>query len=224
MNNHDGEISTLGMVIGSRQRLFREGLAAMFRSAGFLHAWEVDTPEVVWSVQQRNADILLLDMEARTEETLDMARLIDGQRSHCRTLLLDDRVRPAHLCAALGVAAKGYWTKEDPFSELSRAVRQIAAGRLSFCPAARHLLAMTPQGPRFRPRENTPGTAAGLTRRELEVLALLSEGLTVKQCAERLRLAASTVDNHKVRLMRKLNVHKVVDLVRLAVREGLVGT
>ena len=60
------------------------------------------------------------------------------------------------------------------------------------------------------------------TRLELEVFVHLAHGLSVKQCADRMELSPSTVDNHKSRLMKKLNIHKLVDLALLAFREGLV--
>lgn len=62
-----------------------------------------------------------------------------------------------------------------------------------------------------------------LTPREMGVLKLIAQGNTVKHCAELLALAPSTVDNHKSRLMKKLGVHKSLDLTRLAIREGLVS-
>jgi DNA-binding NarL/FixJ family response regulator len=69
---------------------------------------------------------------------------------------------------------------------------------------------------------NSPHFAT-LTPRERDVVQLLVDGNSVRACAEMLGLAVSTVDNHKVHLMRKLNVHKTVDLVRLAIRKGLVS-
>jgi len=61
-----------------------------------------------------------------------------------------------------------------------------------------------------------------LSKRETEILTLLAEGFSVRNCAAILGLSASTVDNHKSSMMKKLMVHKSADLVRLAVRNGLV--
>ena len=64
---------------------------------------------------------------------------------------------------------------------------------------------------------------ARLTPRETEVLVYLAQGLSVKECARVMRRSPSTIDNHKTRLMRKLGMHRVVDLARFAVREGLIS-
>ncbi|HEY5313151.1 MAG TPA: LuxR C-terminal-related transcriptional regulator, partial [Pirellulales bacterium] len=66
-----------------------------------------------------------------------------------------------------------------------------------------------------------PASLGQLTRREFDVLLHIAQGYTVKQCAEALGISPSTADNHKSRLMRKLRVHKTVDLARLALRCGL---
>jgi DNA-binding NarL/FixJ family response regulator len=100
-------------------------------------------------------------------------------------------------------------------------VLQIRAGRTAFCPAADQYLVHTKSGLRFDPPA-TGSPLEKLTPRELEILLHLADGLSVRRCAERLRLSESTVDNHKSRLMRKLDVHNVVELVRLAAREGLL--
>ena len=62
----------------------------------------------------------------------------------------------------------------------------------------------------------------GITRREREVWQLIAQGLAVREVAESLGLAESTIDSHKSRLMRKLGIHKSLDLVRLAVRLGII--
>jgi DNA-binding NarL/FixJ family response regulator len=54
------------------------------------------------------------------------------------------------------------------------------------------------------------------------VMRLLAQGMSVRDCATKLKLAISTIDNHKARLMKKLNIHKASDLTRIAVREGFI--
>ena len=63
---------------------------------------------------------------------------------------------------------------------------------------------------------------ANLTLRERQVMRMLAEGKSVRQCADALGLAPSTIDNHKSRLMKKLSVHRSSQLTLLAIREGLI--
>jgi len=62
-----------------------------------------------------------------------------------------------------------------------------------------------------------------LTQREMEVLRLLADGHRVAECAAILNISGNTVENHKAHIMRKLGLHKIVDLVRFAVRHGVVS-
>ncbi len=80
---------------------------------------------------------------------------------------------------------------------------------------------LLPDGVRLA-ADNYKNPLASLTPRETDVLVNLAKGNSVKQCAKALGIGTSTVGNHKTRLMKKLNVHKTVELVHLAMREGLV--
>jgi two-component system invasion response regulator UvrY len=71
-------------------------------------------------------------------------------------------------------------------------------------------------------RPHAHPSLALLTARELQVMTLLARGYSVRRCAQQLGLAESTIDNHKSRLMKKLDIHKVVELTHLAIREGLI--
>jgi DNA-binding NarL/FixJ family response regulator len=145
-------------------------------------------------------------------------------RSHCsgwRFLFLDASVREVHVRAALQAGASGYWTKHASFDQVLEAIRDVAAGQPSFCRHAQPYVVATRRRLRFKPSDTTRALGR-LTSRELEVLLHLARGLTVRQCAARMHLAANTVDNHKARLMKKLDVHKSVDLATLALREGLI--
>jgi DNA-binding NarL/FixJ family response regulator len=97
----------------------------------------------------------------------------------------------------------------------------LAHGRRAFDPALAWRLRRTERGYQF------DGVAEGrtialLSPREREVMRLLAEGRSVRQCAERLGLSESTIDNHKTRLMKKLGLHKSSELTCQAIREGLI--
>jgi DNA-binding NarL/FixJ family response regulator len=74
----------------------------------------------------------------------------------------------------------------------------------------------------FEFREPVKGSIAALSERERQIMRLLAQGQSVRECALALGLAHSTIDNHKARLMKKLGVHKISELTCRAVREGLI--
>lgn len=142
------------------------------------------------------------------------------EATEIKLLLLDDCVRAIHLRVALALGTS-YWTKHVSIQDLALALRRAAAGLVTFAPAAERHLVFAENAPRLDPA--SPAAAIGiLTCRELEVFVCLAQGLSVRRCAERLTIAVATVENHKARLMRKLRVHKSIDLAWLAIRAGML--
>ncbi|MGD9634648.1 MAG: response regulator transcription factor [Pirellulales bacterium] len=137
-------------------------------------------------------------------------------------LVLDDDIRNGRLAAVLKKPGTGYFTRHVPFEDLADGIETLVRGERAFGSTVKDHVHQTPHGWQFRKNGDT-SLFASLTPRELEVLRLVALGHSIKHCAEVLALAPSTVDNHKARLMKKLGVHKSLDLTRLAIREGLVS-
>jgi DNA-binding NarL/FixJ family response regulator len=96
----------------------------------------------------------------------------------------------------------------------------VSSGVRVFTPTIAERLVLSGSGVQLLPPVNQ--LVSNLTPRELEMLVRLAQGYSVKQCASSLGIGNSTAGNHKSRLMKKLGVHKSVELARLAIREGLI--
>ena len=114
--------------------------------------------------------------------------------------------------------ALGYVLKDAAPEELVRAIESVSAGESFFSPAvARLALNQFVRGPGDGP------SAMDLTNREREVLILIADGLSNKEIASRLNVGVRTVETHRERIMRKLNIHSVAGLTRFAIAKGLVS-
>lgn len=113
--------------------------------------------------------------------------------------------------------AHGYLLKKAPPADLLQAIRSILQGKRFFDPALTdHLL-----------DESFPGTSSGeqkLSEREIEVLILITKGLTIKDMAEHLGVQATTVQTYRARIMDKLNIHHVAGLTIWAIANGIIST
>lgn len=138
-----------------------------------------------------------------------------------RLLLIDDLIRDVHVRLVIKKQADGYVTKRDAFGDVVEVIRRCAQGETAFTPTLLPRLRKTALGWEIHAAHGVPGLHL-LTPRETEVLVYLAQGLTVKHCSELLKISPSTVDNHKSRIMRKLKMHKIVELTRFALREGLI--
>jgi DNA-binding NarL/FixJ family response regulator len=138
-----------------------------------------------------------------------------------KIVVIDESVVEAHVHEVLRLDLLGYLTKEQPLSDVIAALRRARYGERVFIPTIAARLTLGGNGVRLEPLHEQ-GPLARLTPRERDVLVHVAQGNSVKRCAELLGISPSTVDNHKSRLMRKLHVHKAVELTHFAIREGLI--
>lgn len=212
----------LSLLIVADQVLLREGLLSLADSAGEFRAVGTRAENVVGALHACHPEVALIDVSTLPNHGQTLLRSVQSHAPPVRVLILDDVVRPLRLAAVVKARVWGYWTKRASFAELSDAILRIAGGATSFCGEAQQYLVCNNGHVRFRPTADAKPVAR-LSPRETQVLAMLAGGLTVHQCADRLTLSPSTVDNHKTRMMKKLGVHKTADLVRLAVSQGIAG-
>ena len=140
-----------------------------------------------------------------------------------RVLVLTMHDDATYLRATMEAGATGYLVKSAADTELLTAIRTVAAGRTfvdlpGFAQAAPDALTTgqraEPAGPRDQP--------SPLSEREREVLALVAQGHTNHEVADRLRISIKTVETYRARLMEKLDLHSRADLVRYALEQGLL--
>ena len=215
---------TIRLVVVTRHRLDGDALAALFHAHADFRVLCTTTSIKVASVvaRHRQPDVVLLDAGLISHQDDQSVDALMEQLGEIPVLLLDDDVNNGRLASILNTPRVGYLTRSAPFSELAMGIHRLVRGERVFDPAAKSRLHQTSHGWQFRRDENGSHLSL-LTPREIEVLKLVALGHSVKDCAELLALAPSTVDNHKARLMKKLGVHKALDLTRLAIREGLVN-
>jgi two-component system secretion response regulator SsrB len=171
--------------------------------------------------QQLLPSILVLDPKASDTAVPQATALIQSQTIR-HLLLLDDRLHAGRLAALLPLATVSYVTRQAGFAPLLSGLLQIAStGKRFFDPVVAAQISR--RAGKYRlDRPHAHPSLALLTARELQVMTLLAKGYSVRRCAQQLGLAESTIDNHKSRLMKKLDIHKVVELTHLAIREGLI--
>ena len=215
--------SSVRLVIVARRPLDAEACAALGQAeAGFSVLTSTHKVQAAVDLcRHRRPDVVLID--ARYIGNGD-AHGVAWLREHfgdLQVVLLDEEINEARLAAILGSPRIGYFTRLVEFSEVAAGIRRLIRGERAYGPLVLERLQQTPTGWRLRcDRPHSP--LALLTPREVEVLRLVALGYTIKDCAAQLQLSPSTVDNHKSRLMKKLDVHRSIDLTRLAVREGLI--
>jgi DNA-binding NarL/FixJ family response regulator len=214
--------SNLSVLIADDHALLCEGLVLLFRTyEETMAAVGVAYQELPSAIEQYKPDVIIFGQGAKLGPSWSMVQTLCEQYPNICWLILDETLRTRNIRSALASRIRGYWTKHATFSQIAEAVRRLAAGERSFCPEVDRYLFRTRHGLHYHPA-HTGNPLQMLTPRETELFTLLAQGLTIKKCSERMGITVNTADNHKTRLMRKLGIHKTVELARLAVREGLI--
>ncbi|MEU4393355.1 response regulator transcription factor [Kribbella sp. NPDC023855] len=170
-------------------------------------------------LDELHPDVVLMDVRMPRMDGLEATRRICAGHPGAKVVVLTTFDLDEHVYAALAAGASGFLLKDAPASQLVHAIRVVADGDALLAPSVtRRLIArFTDQPP---PRPKLP---ADLTPRETEVLALLAEGLSNTEIAERLVVGDATVKTHVARVLMKLGVRDRVQAVVLAYRSGLVS-
>ncbi len=201
-----------------------EALSGLFRRREGVEIVEAsaDVDYGLSRCEQLFPDVLMVDPDVALDvipRATEMVRLM--QIRHL--VVLEDRVHEGRLVSLLAIPSVSYFTRQAGFEALYSATKRMATeGTRIFEPSVARRIVPTARGLRLRPPGDRPSITA-LTSREVEVMGLLAGGRSVRECAEHLRLAQSTIDNHKARLMKKLEIHKVAELTQVAIREGLIS-
>ena len=177
--------------------------------------------EAIRRVAELSPDVVLMDIEMPGMNGIEATRRIKANAPASAVLALTMYEDDQYFFEMLRAGASGYVPKRAAPDELVSAIRAVSRGEVFLYPslAGRLVQDYLRRGPAGE--EEPPGDE--LTPREQEVLTLIAEGLSNNEIADRLVISAKTVDRHRENLMRKLKLHNRVDLVKYALRKGLIG-
>ncbi len=210
----------LTLVLADDHHLVREGLRLLLETR--LHCRVVGEAatgaEAVALVREHRPDILIVDLSMPGMSGIDVTRAVVSQAPETRVIVLSMHGDEPHVREALRAGAMAYVLKDSLADDFLHAIAQVAAGQRYLSPRLAERAISSFAG------ESVGVTASHtehLSPREREVLSLVAQGLTSAAIAERLGIGVRTVEWHRARLLHKLGLHSVADLVRYALQHGL---
>jgi len=171
--------------------------------------------EAVDLAEQLRPDVVVMDVAMPELNGIEATRRLASSVPHARVIALSMHKDSVYVREILRAGARGYLLKDSGAADLVAAIHAVASGESYLSPAVSNAVLDD-----YRRHVTNPIDL--LTSREREVLQLLAEGKTNKEIAGVLNLSVYTVDAHRGRIMEKLNLHSINDLVRFAVRNGLI--
>jgi len=210
------------VVIADDHAIFRAGLKTVLaQEESLLVVGEAaDGREAVDLALSLQPDLVIMDISMPGLSGIEATRKIIAAAPQTRVIILSVHSRKTFIMEALKAGARGYVVKDSTGQKLLEAALAVLKGESYLdSPAASHIVS---EFVKLAAGEKEPAGAVGLTGREEEILRLIVEGHTSRQIAGMLFLSPKTVDNHRARIMSKLGLHDVIDLVKYAISTGLV--
>ncbi|MFD4658379.1 response regulator [Kitasatospora sp. NPDC058444] len=221
------------VLVADDQTVVREGIVMLL---GLLPGIEVvgaagDGEEAVALVERHHPDVVLMDLRMPRCDGVEATRRIRAAHPETEVVVLTTYADDDSLFSALQAGARGYLTKDAGAEEIARAIADVRSGAAGLSPRVQLRLLE-----RLSERRDDSGPAAerpaarpgelpdGLTAREAEVLALIAEGLSNAEIAQRLFVSQATVKTHINNLFAKTAVRDRAQAVAYAFRHGITGT
>lgn len=211
------------ILIADDHELVRRGLRSTLEERA---GWEVvgeaaDGDQAVRLALKLKPDLLVLDVNMPKQNGLEVARVLQEKAPKIRVLVLTVHDSAQVVREIMQAGAKGYLLKSEAGKDLPTAVETVMQDQPFLTPSVTNIVLDT----FLRSAEKAPVVEpppVPLSARETEITKLLAQGHSNKDVARQLGISVKTVDTHRTNLMRKLGLHSITELVRYAIRHGLV--
>jgi DNA-binding NarL/FixJ family response regulator len=215
------ESQVLTVILADDHNIVREGIAALCTANGMRVVGQVsDATGAIDLIQSLEPDFAILDLHMPGLTGVEAVRRLKAENCKTRLMILSISRDETAVMEALRAGADAYLLKDGPSRHLLDAVNFVRDGGVYVSPLLRGagLFTKSDKGG----RQEDP--LASLSPREMEVFSYLVNGLRAKGIADLLEISPKTVDTYRASLMRKLNVHDLVGLVKFAIERNLTST
>jgi DNA-binding NarL/FixJ family response regulator len=210
------------VIVADDHHLVRQGIRALLEQAGDIEVVgeAMDGQEALALVQQVASDVLVMDIAMPRLNGMQALAQMRALGLETQVIMLSMYSDDVFIRESLHNGARAYLLKGAVTEELLLAIRAAHQGATYLSPAISQVLLADPASASTSPRPSHPVTR--LSPREHEVLQFIGKGQTNNAIAEQLQVSVKTVERHRANLMSKLCVRNLVELIRVAIKHGLI--
>ncbi len=201
--------------------IVREGICALLAVVGDIEVVgeAANGSEAIDMVRELQPDVVLMDIAMPIMGGLEATRRICREFPKIKVLILTQYDDKEYVLPVIEAGATGFVSKAAASSELIDGIRSVHRGDSYLSPPAAKLVV---EGYRYKAGRRTKDPYDQLTDRERDILKLMAEGHTNQEIADILIISRKTVEGHKTNLMAKLDIHNRTELVKYALRKGII--
>jgi two-component system, NarL family, response regulator NreC len=217
-------MTPIRILLAEDHNVVREGLRLLLNAQPGMHVIAEATTgqEAIALAQVSCPDVAVLDITMPDVDGIQATAEIRRQCPETRILILTMHESDAYFFRAVEAGASGYVLKKAASEDLIGAVRAVARGEAFFYPSVARKLLDSYLGQAHGGHPDHPPGFQDLSEREREIFYLIVRGLSNQEIAEQLVISPSTVQTHRSHILEKLHVDTTVELVRYAIRHGLI--
>jgi len=216
-------MTSLKVLLVDDHRLIRKAISTLLSNEDEIHTvWEAsNSTECFQLMEMAKPDIVLMDISLDGVDGISITRELIQKQPDLKVIILSMHLEENYIKQSVKAGAKGYILKNSPHEDLIKAVFEVANGGQYFAQEVSKIMAQN----YLMLEKNTDSRYHKdeiLTKRELEIVKLVAEGLNNQKIADLLCISHRTVDTHRTNIMQKVKVKNVAELVRYAIKNRLV--
>jgi DNA-binding NarL/FixJ family response regulator len=215
-------MAKIRVLVTDDHAMVRDGVCALLALTGDIEAVGIATNgrEALEMVRELTPDVVLMDIAMPIMDGVEATRRIHKEFPKVKVLALTQYDDKAYVFPVIEAGASGFISKTAASSELVAGIRSVHRGDSFLSPSVARFLVEDYQ--QIASMKGSQDPYEQLTNREREVLKLVAEGHTTQEIAAMLVLSPKTVERHKTNLMSKLDIHNRTELVKYALRKGII--
>lgn len=209
------------IVITDDHQLFRVGIANLLSGSPQIEivGQATNGQEAIEKAKLLKPDIVIMDLTLPVINGVAATRILSNELPEVRVLILSMHAEKKYIKEALEAGAYGYLFKDCTYDQLIEAINTVYQGKKYLSDKITEVLIKD----YLNKEEVTPDNDQGLSERESEILRLIAEGKSTREIADQLFISVKTIGTHKQHILEKLNLKSSADLIKYAIKKGIVG-
>lgn len=216
-------MSSIRLLIADDHPLIAEGIKNTFEDDSTIDVVGLvnNGQQVIEHLKELVVDIVLLDIEMPVLNGIDCAKIISNKYPEVKVIILSMYQEASLIKELMQIGIKGYMLKTIPKEELLLAIKKVFNGQEYFSSDVTKALLKGQSSEKIIQFTEKSKLLELLTKREIEIINLVSQGFTNAQIGKKLFISHRTVDSHRTNVMKKLDIHNVAGLIRFAIQNGI---